>query len=111
MKETGLKPSQLARLAALAPSSITRFLNNPDVTTIPTTRTLEKLEIAIARWREAREGASPGPGAPGGEEVGRFVQNPEQLAWLRIFDSMLPLDRKRAGLMLRAMAIDPSKIG
>ncbi len=111
LTETGLDPSTLARLAGLAPSTITRFLNSPEFTSIPTTRTLAKLERAVSLWREALSQPDTLPQSPVAEQVGRLVQDPEQLAWLRIWDEMGRADRKRAVSVLRALASDASKFG
>jgi len=111
LSETGLDPSTLARLAKLAPSTITRFLNDPEFTGIPTTRTLGKLERAVALWRQSAGAAGFSLQPPRPEQLGRFVQEPEQLAWLRIWDEMTPSDRKRAVLILNALASDVSKYG
>lgn len=111
LNETRLDPSTLARMAKLAPSTITRFLNNPEFTSIPSTRTLEKLERAVALWRLGGTSPDLRPHSPGAEKIGRLVEQPEQLAWLRIWDEMSPADRKRALLILRALASDVSKFG
>lgn len=109
--ETGLDPSTLARLAGLAPSTITRFLNSPEFTSIPTTRTLEKLERAVDLWRQSIHRRDAGSKPAPAEQLGRFVQEREELAWLRIWDEMDAADRQRAVLILRALASDVSKSG
>lgn len=111
LTETCLDASGLARLAQIAPSTLLRFLNDPAYTSIPTTRTMEKLARAIALWRSQGGLSSPRANPARTEQIGRFVQDAEQLAWLRLWDEMSPTDRRRAALILRALAADVSKFG
>jgi lambda repressor-like predicted transcriptional regulator len=58
LRETGLLPTQLARLAGVSHTTLTRFLNNPDVTHVTSTRTLNKIMAAVTRLRLAKAAAS-----------------------------------------------------
>ncbi len=111
LAETGLDPSTLARVAGLSPSTITRFLNSPDFSSIPSTRTMEKLERAVILWRTTSDGAKGGSQPSRAIQHGRFIQDADQLALLRLWDEMSPIDRRRAALVLRALAMDHSKFG
>jgi hypothetical protein len=111
LRETGWSASRLAREAELRPTTITRFLNNPDFKAVPGTTTLMKLQSAVAAWRLANDGAKNSPVATGVEHVGEFVQDADELAWLRVWRSMLPIDRNRAILVLRALGADATKFG
>jgi hypothetical protein len=111
LDETGWSPTKLAQTAGLRASTITRFMNAPDFKSTPSSTTMVKLEEAVAAWRETRDQPDPGAAPLGPEKHGRFVDQPDQLAWLRLWDAIPAADRKRAVLVLRALAMDPSKFG
>lgn len=49
LAKTGLKPAQLARAAGLAPSTITRFLNNPGHKFNITVNTADKIDAVVSQ--------------------------------------------------------------
>jgi phage repressor protein C with HTH and peptisase S24 domain len=64
LDKTGLTPTQLAARAKLAPSTLTRFLNNPAVKHAPSTTTLAKLaQVAGLDFASASARPLPEPNA------------------------------------------------
>jgi transcriptional regulator with XRE-family HTH domain len=111
LNETGWTPTQLAKRAGVRASTVTRFMNSPTFKSVPNTTTLVKLEAAVTTWRAARHDMETVSAALASEQAGRFVDQPEQLAWLDLWDAIPATDRRRAVLILRALALDPSKFG
>jgi transcriptional regulator with XRE-family HTH domain len=111
LDETGWTPTQLAKRAGVRASTVTRFMNSPIFKSVPNTTTLVKLEAAVTAWRASRDDMEPGAASLAAEHGGRFVDQPDELAWLRLWDSIHPDDRPRAVLVLRALAQTPSKFG
>jgi lambda repressor-like predicted transcriptional regulator len=111
LDETGWSATRLARMAGVRPSTLTRFLNLPTFKSVPNTTTLVKLETAVIAWRAERDSAQQGTAPASAEQRGRFVHEPDQIAWLDLWNSIPPPDRRRAVMVLRALALDPSKFG
>lgn len=111
LDETGWTPTHLAKMAGVRPSTLTRFLNSPTFKSVPNTTTLVKLEAAVAVWRRERHHPHLRAVSSNPEQRGRFVDQPDQLAWLRLWDAIPDADRPRAVLVLRALAANPSKFG
>lgn len=111
LDETGWSATHLARMAGVRASTLTRFLNSPAFKSVPNTTTLTKLESAVLTFRATRNNPQQRAPALGSEQRGRFVDQPDQLAWLDLWDSIPVADRRRAVLVLRALALDPSKFG
>lgn len=111
LQETGWTPTHLAKMAGVRPSTLTRFLNKPTFKSVPNTTTLTKLESAVVAWRAEADRLNDSATSAHAEQVGRFVDQPDQLAWLRLWDAIPDADRPRAVLVLRALALDPSKFG
>lgn len=111
LDETGWSATHLAQVAGVRPSTLTRFLNSPHFKSTPNTTTLVKLDQAVVAWRATRDKPDASATASGTEQRGRFVDHPEELAWLRLWDAIDIPDRPRALAVLRALALDPSKFG
>ena len=78
VEESGLSASELARRAGLAPSTLTKFLNDPGARHVLTTRTLAKLAEVTGRRLSEADAAAPErevsvplarPPAPGASDV------------------------------------------
>lgn len=111
LTETGWSATRLAREAGVRASTLTRFLNSPTFKSVPNTTTLVKLERAVLTFRASRDHPQHRAATSGPEQRGRFVDDPDQLAWLDLWDSIPASDRRRAVMVLRALALDPSKFG
>lgn len=112
LETTSLDATRLARLAGMAHTTITRFLNNSNYKSIPSTRTLAKLEDVAAAYIAARGGqVAPDPSGAGVPPAGRFVDDPDELRILDLF-ARIPRDRwSQVVRVIGALADDVAEHG
>lgn len=98
MEETGLDLSGLARISALAETTLTRFYNSKDHTSVLTTRTLNKLSDGIAKHIQESGAVSGTMSRP---KFAKFVKDPDVLALIGFWEL---LDEPHKRLYIQALA-------
>lgn len=103
--ERGLTQVELATEAGVTRAHVAKIETGGDA---PGRETLQALSVFFGVSMDyLQTGAHPAPLPQGG----RFVQDPEEIAILDLWDSIPEAERPRIARMLRAAAVDPAKLG
>jgi transcriptional regulator with XRE-family HTH domain len=103
--ERGLTQIELATDAGVSRSHLAKIETGGDVAGRETLQALAVFFDVSMDYLQTGTHPSPSP------QVGRFVQDEEELAILDLWEAIPPAERPRVARMLRAAAADPAKMG